>query len=85
MCFLFGVAWAPRTPSYVPQLAATGLYTRDVKFACVGIAVGLPGAPGGLPEVVEVKYCHQPRAKTKDPPYGNSHFLKTGFGPSFLP
>ena len=34
---------------------------------------------------VEVKYCHQPRAKTKDPPYANSHFLKTGFCPPFLP
>ena len=32
---------------------------------------------------VEVFYCHQLTAKTKDPPYANSHFLKTGFCPSF--
>ena len=34
---------------------------------------------------VEVKYCYRLTSKTKDPPYGNSHFLKTGFGPPFLP
>ncbi len=34
---------------------------------------------------VEVKSCHELTAKTKDPPYANSHFLKTGFGPTFLP
>ena len=34
---------------------------------------------------VEVFYCHRLTSKTKDPPYGNSHFPKTGFGPSFLP
>jgi hypothetical protein len=37
------------------------------------------GAPGG----VEVFYCHRLTSKTKDPPYGNSQFLKTGFCPSF--
>ena len=34
---------------------------------------------------VEVFYCYRLTAKTKDPPYGNSHFLKTGFCPPFLP
>ena len=34
---------------------------------------------------VEVFYCYRLTAKTKDPPYGNSHFLKTGFGPPFCP
>ena len=58
----------------------------------------LPGRPISGPEAllrnieydpsprgVEVKYCYRLTSKTKDPPYGNSHFLKTGFGPSFLP
>ena len=45
---------------------------------------GGPGRPGKA-QGVEVFYCHQPRAKTKDPPYGNSQFLKTRFCQPFCP
>ena len=38
---------------------------------------------GGGEEGVEVFYCYRLTSKTKDPPYGNSQFLKTGFCPPF--
>jgi len=59
----------------VPSAAGPGSCTGAEGSASFG-AVDSPG-------VVEVFYCHRLTAKTKDPPYANSHFLISGYFPSF--